>query len=303
MLNASHNRYFPGGVTVNPLEHFNQEPVVKLHEAVSAQELGIGAYEGKHIRVSSSTMEHLQLAQDTLRKAKMIMPYGAGNQKVEMVYTGGETSARVIMHRVKTEKAAAIPNALMAARYQAGNCNEMADLSYTLLAQKRINAPVLLLDDSDWDHKYVLIGDPRDQTWGEKNTVVVDPWVRYPSATTLDQSIKRNPSTTIQYQRAPNAAPLPIAQELNSINHISTAEVNQFLTARQYPQIGANLLQRFFQPILQASMCDEKTVAKDPSTRYSSDNVNARTMDDIAQSTVSQQRAAQQVWDNLPNRW
>ncbi|PPZ37261.1 type III effector, partial [Escherichia coli] len=93
------------------------------------------------------------------------------------------------MHRATTKKSAAIPNALMAARYQAGNCNEMADVSYTLLAQKRINAPVLLLDDNDWDHKYVLIGDPRDQIWGEKNTVVVDPWVRYPSATTLDQSI------------------------------------------------------------------------------------------------------------------
>nr|WP_113864794.1 type III effector [Brenneria salicis]NMN92377.1 hypothetical protein [Brenneria salicis ATCC 15712 = DSM 30166]RBP67717.1 hypothetical protein DES54_101239 [Brenneria salicis ATCC 15712 = DSM 30166]RLM32313.1 hypothetical protein BHG07_00325 [Brenneria salicis ATCC 15712 = DSM 30166] len=300
MFNASHNRYFPGGVTVNPLELFNQEPVVKLHEAVSAQELGIGVYEGKHIRVNSSTTEHLQLAQETLRKTKMMMPYGAGNQKVEMVYTRGESSARVIMHRATTKKSAAIPNALMAARYQAGNCNEMADVSYTLLAQKRINAPVLLLDDNDWDHKYVLIGDPRDQIWGEKNTVVVDPWVRYPSATTLDQSIKRNPSSNVQYQRAPNAAPLPSAQELNSINHITTAEINQFLVAEKLPPIGVNLLRHFYQTVLQ-NMSDEKIVAQDPSTRYSSDNVNARTMDDIAQATVSRQRAAQQVWDTLSN--
>ncbi|PWC15009.1 type III effector [Brenneria roseae subsp. americana] len=303
MVNTVHNRYFPGGITVNPLENFNQERVVKLHNAVSAQELGTGAYEGKRINVSSSTMEHLQLAQETLRKVKMMLPYGAGNQKVEMIYTGGESSARALMHREKSSQDAPIPNSRQAARYQAGNCEETSDLSYALLAQKRINAPVLLVGDSDWDHKYVLIGDPRDQNWGERNTVVVDPWARYPSAATLDQTIRRNPYPGAEYQRARNADPLPGAQALNSIRHVTTAEVAHYLAEENLPSIGADFLEWFSQSDVTADMFDEKTVARDPSTRYSTHMFNAKSMDDIAQPTVSRQRAAQHAWDNSAYRW
>ncbi|ATA24958.1 hypothetical protein BIY26_01570 [Brenneria goodwinii] len=303
MLNATHNRYFPGGVTVNPLENFSREHTVKLHNAVSAQELGIGDYEGKRVSVSASTMEHLQLAQETLRKVKMLLPYGAGNQKVEMVYTNGESSARSLMHRERSSANAPIPNASQAARYQAGNCEEHADIAYALLAQNRINAPVLHVGDSDWEHKYILIGDPRDQTWGEKNTVVVDPWVRYPAAVTLEQASRRNPYPEPEYQRARNASPLTGAQALNSIRHVTTGEVSHYLAEIELPSLGDDFLEWFSQSEVASETFDEKTAAKDPSTRYSSNLFNARSMDDIAQATVSRQRAAQQAWNNSPYRW
>ncbi|MFC3394771.1 type III effector [Brenneria rubrifaciens] len=302
-MNPIHDRYFPGGATVNPLENFSQEHVVKLHDAVDAQELGIGVFKGQHVIVNSSTMEHLNLAQETLRKAKMLMPYGAGNQKVDMFYTGGESFMRLHMQRHRSLHPAPIPNAQQVARYQAGNCGETSDISYTLLAQQRINAPVLLVRDNDWDHRYVLIGDPRDQTWGERNTVVVDPWVSYPSAVTLAQAIRRNPRPQPDYQRACNAAPLPAAQALDSISHVSTAEIMQYMVEIDFPPIGNDFLEWLSESKNESNLLDEKIVAEDPSTRYSTNMLDARSTDDIAQATVSRQRAAQQAWDNSPYRW
>ncbi|QTF09515.1 type III effector [Brenneria izadpanahii] len=299
MLNATHNRYFPGRVTVNPLENFSSERTVKLHDAASAQELGIGAYEGKRVSVSASTMEHLQLAQEALRKVKMLLPYGAGNQTAEVLYTGGESMARTYMVR-RTPFSSPIQAAWDAARHQSGNCQEFASVSYTLLAQQSINAPVSFVKDQNWCHAYVLIGDPRDQTWGEKNTVVVDPWVRYPSAVTLQESKNRTPALPALYQRPPNAAPLPAALTLNHIKHVTSGEVANYLRQNQYPPIGRSYIQLNDYYGVLSSLLDERLVAKDPSTRYSSDALSARSMDDIAQATVSRQRAAQQAWDDSP---
>ncbi|RLM27745.1 hypothetical protein BIY29_01280 [Brenneria alni] len=299
-MNPIHDRYFPGGVTVNPLENFSREHIVKLHDAVNAGHLGIGAYEGKRVSVSASTMEHLQLAQETLRKVKMILPYGAGNQKADIIYTQGESLARSLMRNLETSSSTPFYNAKEAARHQVGECEEHANVAYTLLAQKRINAPILHVEDNDWDHHYVLIGDPRDQTWGEKDTVVVDPWVRYPSAVTIEQADNRHPNPQPHQQRERNASPSPGAQILNRITHISTAEVSQYLSDNNYPAIGPESLAFIDQSDAMTNFCDEKTVSKDPSTRYSSNLFNARSMDDIAQATVSRQRAAQQAWDNSP---
>ncbi|RLM27743.1 hypothetical protein BIY29_01270 [Brenneria alni] len=297
-MNPIHDRYFPGGVTVNPLENFSREHVVKLHDAVSAQTLGIGTYESKRVIVSTSTMEHLQLTQDTLRKVKMMLPYGAGNQAADVIYTGGESMARTNMIR-ETPFSHPAQSARESARHQAGNCQEYALLSYTLLAQQPINAPVSLVQDKNWCHIYVLIGDPRDQVWGEKNTVVVDPWVRYPSATTLQESRNRTPDLSALYQCACNAEEV---QSLNQIKHVTSYEVSRFLDNLGTYPLGDEYLESLFQDEDGSRIFDEKLVAKDPSTRYSNSSspFNARSMDDIAQATVSRQRAAQQVWDNSP---
>ncbi|RLM27746.1 hypothetical protein BIY29_01285 [Brenneria alni] len=312
-MNPIHDRYFPGGVTVNPLENFSREHVVKLHEAVSAHSLGIGNYEGRHISVNSSTIEHLRLAQDTLRKVKMMLPYGAGNQKSEVIYTGGESWARTRMLR-HIPVSNPIDGALNTARHQAGNCSEIADVGYALLARQRINAPILRVADREWDHSYVLIGDPRDHTWGEKDTVIFDPWVRYPAAATLAQALNRNPAANPLFQRARNTAPAPEAQALNYVSHVTTNEVARYLSSQNKPSIGSSLLEDIFRPIesgddMFAEMCsasgigdmpDEKIAVRDPSTRYSSGIHNASTVDGIAQTTVSRQYAVQQAWNQSP---
>lgn len=288
---------------VNPLENFSQEHVVKLHDAASPQELGIGSYKGKLVRVNTSTMEHLKLAQETLRKTKMILPYGASNQISDIVHTEGASLARGIMKNTLVPPSptpSPYANAKVAAHFQAGGSREHADVAYTLLAQKRINAPVLEVRDNNRDHDYVLIGDPRDQTWGEKNTVVVDPWVRYPSAVTLKQAKNHNPDSQPIHQRERNAAPVPDAHRLNSIKHVTKKELYDFSFDTSLPLIGPEYLRELAVDDEFESIPDEKTVAKDPSTRYTSNFINAKSMDKIAQATVLRQRAAQQAMESSP---
>ncbi|MBJ7221840.1 MULTISPECIES: type III effector [unclassified Brenneria] len=306
MLNPLQNRYFSGERAVDPLANFNRESVVKLHDAVSADFLGISRFEGKNIRVDSSTMENLNLAQETLRQVKMMLPYGAGNQKADIIATQGESAVRVLMHREKSDSPFPMVNAREAARYQAGNCHEHADLAYTLLAGKKVDAPVQIVDDKNWEHEYVLIGDPRDQTWGEQKTVVVDPWVRLPTAATLAQTSNRNPESHAQSQRERNAEPAPAALALHNIKHVTSAEVAQFIREEHMPQIGPEFLAWILNPEIpegadasEAELLDEKNVAKDPSTRYSSHFFNAASMDSIAKTTVDHQKAAQRAWDEM----
>lgn len=293
------NRYFHGdGITeVDPLANFHRENIVRLHESVTPQELGIGDYQHRYVSVSASTLEHLQLAQETIRKVKMMLPYDSANQKAGVIYTKGESWGRKEMLHELDISNDPVSDAVNHARYQAGWCSETADLSYALLAQQHINAPVMRVGDRAWDHAYVLIGDPRDQTWGEDNTVIVDPWVRYPSATTLAQSINRHPGD-ITHQRTMNAAPAPEAQALRRINHVRTAEVNAFLEQKGRPEIGDELNEELEYSGIMDTMYDEKLVAGDPSTRYYHPERGIATMDEIASATVRWQLAAQNAMDN-----
>ncbi|MDX5628069.1 MULTISPECIES: hypothetical protein [unclassified Brenneria] len=303
MMNPVHNRYFSGESTVDPLADIRQESVVKLHDVVSADYLGITRFTGKNIRVDASTMENLKLAQETLRKVKRMLPYGAGNQKADVIYTKGESAMRLLMLRERAASPFPVVNAKEVARHQAGNCGEQAELSYTLLAGQRVNAPVQYVSDKNWDHEYVLIGDPRDQFWGDQHTVVVDPWVRFPTAVTLAQAHNRNPDFPALYQIARNADPLPGSQALHHIKHVTSAEVSQFMQEEGIPPIGVELLDWINDSGETQHMFDEKNVAKDPSTRYSSNFFNAVSMDEIASATVDRQKAAQREWQESGYDW
>ncbi|MFC3394772.1 hypothetical protein [Brenneria rubrifaciens] len=120
-MNPIHARYFPGGVAVNLLENFSLEHVVKLHDAVNPRELVIGSYKGKRVGEDSSTIEHLKLAQDTLRRIKMIVPYGAGNQTAEVIYTQGEPLSRSLMRNVTAPSLAPFFETKETARFLSDN--------------------------------------------------------------------------------------------------------------------------------------------------------------------------------------
>jgi hypothetical protein len=82
------------------------------------------------------------------------------------------------------------------AHAQGGNCPEHASLAAGLLLRlgqqpgTAIDAPVVRI----WEGRnalnttYAMIGDPRAPEWGERNTVVVDPWPVVPAATTLAEA-------------------------------------------------------------------------------------------------------------------
>ncbi len=297
----SHDRYFTSRGPTDPLDDFHRESVVKLHKSVDPSLFGLSSFRSRKVRVDSDTMDNLKIAETTIRQVKRMLPYGGGNQKPDVTYTEGESWARRSMLRDETYCQNPIQHAKEVVRYQAGNCAEHANVSYALLAGRQLNAPLLRASDGGDDHAYVLIGDPRDPYWGERDTVVVDAWVTHPSAFTLAEADDLHPNMT-PFQRSRHSPPDPDAN-LSNVRHVMTEEVNQYLSEYSRPDVGPALLDYIDQYVDTNKFFNTKTSADDPSTRYGDSSFTSKAMDRIAESTVDRQRDARYEWNNSPYSW
>ncbi|MBF9172268.1 type III effector [Xanthomonas campestris pv. campestris] len=298
--NGLHESHSPNG-----LAGFDQESIVKLHEYTAPEFLGLSKFSSKKKKVNASTMQNLKLAEDAVLKVKYLLPYGAGNQKTDISYTQGESWARRAMLRDNEYNQDPIQNAGRTVAYQAGNCNEHANVGYTLLAASSLNAPLLRVSDADEDHAYVLIGDPRDPTWGEKDTVVVDAWVTHPTAMTLDQSKGLNPQPTPLFQRPPRAQPDARATAaLANVSPVSTENVNKYLLEqRGAPEIGQPLLRHIDAYVDTSKFFNERVSVGDPSTRYQSSALSSKSFDKIMYCTIEKENYADAAWRGNGFRW
>lgn len=273
-------------------EAIHTAPIVKLHRSVRPETLGLSSFSATRVEVSSETMNHLRNATDVLLKTKRLLPFGAGNQKADIVHSQGESAARVAMLLDRNPRPMApIIGSKQVALYQGGKCRQHADVGYTLLSGQKIDAPVLMVNDQHQDHGYCLIGDPRDPRWGETDTVVVDAWPGYPVASTLSQSTNRQPEFPAHYQRAPGAMPLQAAQSaLHDVSPVEKSAVNAFLHGKEWPAVGHGLLKYLSENRHSLNLRDEALAVQDPSTVYYSHNEPAgQTMDDMAAETIEKQ--------------
>jgi len=177
---------------------------------------------------------------------------------------------------------------------------EHASLAYAALATRKIDAPVMRVSDRNVDHAYVVIGDPRDPRWGEKNTVVVDPWVRYPTSFTLSESgsLNHTPFMPAVVEREPGSAPDPDAVDLlRSVRPVSTAEVEQMLAENDLPPIGDALVEHINENVgRRLHLYDVRTGASDPSVKYSDSRLSrGKTMDKITRSVVARGKDAERA--------
>jgi hypothetical protein len=271
-------------------------PIVKLHQSVSPDSLGLGSFTHARVEVSDSTLNHLRNASDVLLKTKRLLPFGAGNQKADIIHSQGESAARTVMlidHHPRF--AAPLVAGRQAAQYQGGKCRQHSNVAYTLLAGQKIDAPVMMVNDQHQDHGYCLIGDPRDPRWGERSTVVVDAWPGYPVAGTLAQSTNRHPAFPAHYQRPPGAAPSQAAASaLQDVPTVDREAVNAFLQSKELPVVGHGLLKYLSENRVSFNLRDEKLAVRDPSVAYHSPSEpEGETMDDIDVETVEKQRRGQ----------
>jgi hypothetical protein len=271
-------------------------PTVKLHQAVSPGSLGLESFAHPRVEVSDSTLNHLRNASDVLLKTKRLFPFGAGNQKADIIHSQGESAARTAMlidHHPRF--AAPLVAGRQAAQYQGGKCRQHSNVAYTILSGQRIDAPVMMVNDQHQDHGYCLIGDPRDPRWGETSTVVVDAWPGYPVTGTLSQSINRHPAFPAHYQRPPGAAPSDAAASaLEDAPTVDREAVNAFMQSKGWPVVGHGLLKYLSENRASLNLRDEKLAVRDPSVvYYSRSEPEGETMDDIDVETVEKQRRGQ----------
>lgn len=136
----------------------------------------------RSVPVTEDIWDRLQLADAANRFTKALLPYGAGNQVVDVWRTQGESHKKIAPLR-KSFKELEAENgdyARAAVAVGAGNCGEHAHVAFSLLASTKRNHPISFVKAKGHDHGFVVIGDINAE--GPENLVYVDSWVTFPLA-------------------------------------------------------------------------------------------------------------------------
>ncbi|HWW72574.1 MAG TPA: hypothetical protein VN089_21745 [Duganella sp.] len=279
---------------------------VSAHRRFSAQDLGMGELSRapKRVGVTPQTFEHLEVAQTVNQAVKDAFLAGAGNQKLDILATGGESWARRELATTKFPRGHTESQLQRVQYAQGGHCSTHAAMSAAMLAQHDLNAPVVQIWEHQQDHVYALIGDPRDHAYGEHNTVVVDPWVGAPSACILAEAKLHDAQTGEAVPFRPqdgrrtgeyNAGkPMPKAQLdiARNIKPMSIEDVNKKLAkinkkvGKNGIRVGAELTDHIRSEVDPGTLFDCR-VSTDPRTRYvNTDSGQAKTFDALSAKTA-----------------
>ncbi|MCX4024911.1 hypothetical protein H0A36_10525 [Endozoicomonas sp. SM1973] len=220
-------------------------------------------FKGHTVKVFDHTIDNLKLAQKAIWAAKALLPYGAGNQIVDVYKTQGESAARVEFMR-KEEKKLSVPgHAQQAMRVGAGNCGEHSAMTFSLLAAEPHKAPISWVSERGIDHAYVVIGDPRDPDYGEKNTVVADAWPTFGVAHTLAEGLFKTPE--VKETQPPGSGDKDY--QLKSRSPLGSTIINRELPA------GKPLLMYLAQAHQEKDILYQQWFsATDPTTQYQNEN-------------------------------
>lgn len=163
-----------------------------VHDTRSASQLGLSGYQHKNVVVKPGTLSALADACWANRVVKNMLPHGAGNQRQDVRASSGESWARMHLASEKFPHGGFVNQMKRAQKFQGGNCAVHAAIAVAALKERNVSQPICrvrLRLPEDTSHEFVLLGDPRDRQWGERNTVVVDAWPTHPSACTLKQAV------------------------------------------------------------------------------------------------------------------
>lgn len=262
----------------------SQSSMQPAHDRLTpAQMHAAGPFQHQVREVSTRTLQHLNVAAKTQQEVRALLK-GSGNQWLTLVSDQGESAMRGIMAVRATERYEnqvrgafeqrfqqpgarldrAYAHAHVALTVEGGHCQEFSDLTYTHLAAKGVNTPVMnaLYDN---DHVLVLLGDMRHE-----HPVVLDTWQYLPVVTTLDNSVL-DPSRLHVFQQRNDLRPDPEAQwALQHVETMSLDQIEAILTSTTYPSIGKRFVKHMVesQRGREPTRYDVRSLAQDPSTRY-----------------------------------
>jgi len=233
-----------------------------------------GQYSNAVTQVKPQTLQNLQLADQIQKETQRYLPHGAGNQWLSVVHSQGESYARGHLAReYKKEFRKQAPqldrtynSARTAATLQGGNCQEFADVAYTLLAARGAKSPVSNVSYKN-DHILVMLGDPRESS---RDIALVDAWPHVPVATTLRNS-HINPNDLVVKKQFNSQVGDPNAQwALSNIQPMSNTEVNQRMMAQGFPAIGPALVKDLAEGLQEQGLqlYDVRSLSADPSLKY-----------------------------------
>ena len=186
----------------------------------------------REIAIDEATLHNLQCAHDAIWIAKELLPFGSGDQRIEMYGTKGESWARVKLLERRYIRIASNDSAGQAEQIAriikmgAGNCGEFSAIVFMALANMQLSAPISRVTCIDQDHSFCIIGDPNSDT-----AVMVDAWSIAPAAHLLRDSQWK--MKDILWQHAPNK-PFPMTIEAaRELPVMSSDEVMKRILAKR----------------------------------------------------------------------
>ncbi|OSN11422.1 hypothetical protein AU512_02830 [Lonsdalea iberica] len=262
----------------------NYDTGSKVHDTRSTSQLGLSGYQYKNVVVKSGTLSALADACWANRVVKKMLPHGAGNQRQDVRASSGESWARMHLAYQKYPHGGIENQIKRAQKFQGGNCAVHAAVAVAALKERNVSQPIcrvrLQLPENN-SHEFVMLGDPRDPTWGERNTVVVDAWPTHPSACTLDQSMLHDmqrdthaPMTELMATHnhllwdASDSANRSDIRRLKEVEVLSSEALQQKLAKAGLPSLHSDDLVRHALRDDSFNRFDVR-VATDPSTTYS----------------------------------
>jgi hypothetical protein len=253
-----------------------------------------GALNGRTVKVHARTFTGLKIAEQVLVDVRARCIPWAGNQRSEVQRTGGWSWARARAARsaeMQIKDSQIGRKAALAIRYQGGNCNQFATVSFVRTAEQieqlaaRDPAHPLLertlckISSGQEGHSIVVWGKRSGKRW-DAESIVIDPWAQLPTAHTLKEAsadiheLIRTGTIDETYRYGATVGWRPGTETEDAIRaaKVSDAEIAAYM-ARQHPDMpnvaGPDLV-RFVEDYHANSqpLWDEVTSARDVSTIY-----------------------------------
>ncbi|SEI56535.1 Hrp-dependent type III effector protein [Pseudomonas sp. NFR16] len=192
-------------------------------------------HQGRAVTVSVGEMNALTYANAAIDDTWRILNHGSGNQERHVRRTEAEAFKRtVVVYDQNRNGHFDYDAARTAARFEAGNCDQMAVVNAALLATSSLQQPVSILVARDVGHTFVEVGDSR----ATNRTVISDAWPEFGRAMRRKDFslLGDNPETVARFvpQRRPE-----IREELLRGDKASQREVDrEFARLRPRDPIG-----------------------------------------------------------------
>jgi len=197
-------------------------------------------------KVSLGQIHTMKLGDEVIRATKAFLPYGAGNQELDVVRTQGEAERRTAaLHAMKghysDEDKSHIRNpsdvspheqslveikngARLAISVGAGTCGEQADVAMAALSLKPRDVPIHKVQFSFMDHAMLVAGNLDEP----RNLIAIDPWPLHASSHALRDGLASGLPFNKLHTLAPEDPPLFSAEQLEGFkrNGVSQQQID-----------------------------------------------------------------------------
>jgi hypothetical protein len=252
----------------------------KIHEHMPARDLGlVSGYQHEKVKLSPLGMTRMQYGRAAVQFSTEALPQGSSNQFPDLIRTNGTNVRRQEASRITMMQLWAagvdreIGAGMSALMYETANCGANAALTYLYLVATQAPGPIGIVGDTQMDHSYPFIGDPR-----MPDCIASDGWMQFAHPHPLNRSTQPALAPMVTTYHTPTQLSVALAQEALMTLPIAVPWEQDQNNLTQHGALPRAVVFQHMRENL-GKIYDIRS-SSDPSTSYSSDGINYQTFDD-----------------------